>query len=224
MPLIAEKISREFIREGRGTNRFFAVKEAELELNEGELTVLMGRSGSGKTTMLNMLSGLLAPTEGRVLLDGSDIYSLADKELSRLRNRRIGVIPQGQTAIHSLTVIENVMLPYTLYKEGEGEQKYAEQLLEGLGIADLAASMPSALSGGELRRMAIARAMVRKPTLILADEPTGDLDDENTAAVFGFLKEAAQNGAAVLVVTHENEAKNYADRIFKMNGGQLAAV
>ncbi|MBR2283887.1 MAG: ABC transporter ATP-binding protein [Ruminococcus sp.] len=222
----AEGISKEFIRESRGTNRFVAVKQTDLTLSSGELTVIRGRSGSGKSTLLNMLAGLTTPTSGRVLIDGMDIYTLPDKELSELRNRKTGVIPQGQSAIYSLTVMENILLPYTLYgKADEGAEGYAEKLLEELGIAQLRNVMPGELSGGELRRMAIARALIRRPELILADEPTGDLDDENTEVVFNVLKNAAagENGtpAAVLVITHENNAENYADNLLRMNAGQL---
>ena len=221
MILKAEKLSKEFIRESRGTNRFPAVKETDMAISSGELIVIMGRSGSGKTTLLNMLAGLLTPTSGRVLLDGTDIYTLGDRELSKLRNRNIGYIPQGQTAIHSLNVLENVLLPYTLYKESGCEQ-YAQELLTELDIIGLKSAMPSELSGGELRRMSIARALARRPEIVLADEPTGDLDDENTAIVFGFLKKIAADGAAVIVVTHENEAEKYAGRVFRMDGGVLS--
>ena len=165
-----------------------------------------------------MLSGLLCPTSGRVLSDGDDIYSLDDKKLSKLRNERFGVIPQGQSAVHSLTVMENILLPFALYRE-KPDEEYAKQLMERLDIAQLSQVKPSELSGGEIRRMAIARAAVRKPRILFADEPTGDLDDENTREVFDFLKEQAKNGTAVLIVTHENDAKAYADKLYRMNGG-----
>ena len=218
MSLTAENITKDYIRAGKGTNRFTAVKETDFSLEEGCLSVLMGRSGSGKTTLLNMLSGLLCPTSGRVLSDGDDIYSLDDKKLSKLRNERFGVIPQGQSAVHSLTVMENILLPFALYRE-KPDEEYAKQLMERLDIAQLSQVKPSELSGGEIRRMAIARAAVRKPRVLFADEPTGDLDDENTREVFDFLKEQAKNGTAVLIVTHENDAKAYADKLYRMNGG-----
>ena len=222
MELIAKDLTKEFIRESKGTNRFVAVDKAELTLTGGEAAVLFGRSGSGKTTLLNMLAGLLTPTSGSVTLDGQDIYSLSDRELSRLRNQSIGVIPQGQTAIHSLTVLENVLLPFTLYNDLTDDAcAYAAELLERLDIAHLAAAKPSELSGGELKRMAIARAAVRRPQLLLADEPTGDLDDENTREVLTFLKELAASGSAVFIVTHENDAADYADRALRMNKGVL---
>ena len=224
MGLTGEKLTKRFYREMRDSNQFTAVDGVDLALEKGKLTVLTGRSGSGKTTALNMLSGLLLPTEGKVLLDEKDIYRLTDKELSKLRNRQMGVIPQGQTAIHSLNVFENIMLPYSLYGEDGAEDKasdYADDLMERLGIAKLAGAKPSELSGGELRRMAIARSLIRRPDYIFADEPTGDLDDENTAEVFGFLRSCADDGAAVLIVTHEGCASDYADEVIRMSAGKI---
>ncbi len=221
--LRAEKISKEFIRETKGTNRFAAVQETDFEISDGQLAVITGRSGSGKTTFLNMLAGLLTPTDGKVFLDGTDIYSLSDRELSRLRNQKTGFIPQGQTAIHSLSVAENILLPYTLYGEySEDAEKYAYELMEKLDIINLKDVRPSELSGGETRRMAIARALIKKPRIILADEPTGDLDDENTRTVFEVMKSISENGASVIVVTHETDSEKYADRVFRMNGGILS--
>ena len=222
MSLTAEGLTKEFIRETKNTNRFTAVDNVSLTLDSGELTVLMGRSGSGKTTLLNMLSGLLEPSSGKVSYDGRSLYEMSDKQLSRLRNKHFGIIPQGQTAIHSLSVMENIMLPLALYGEGGAEDEgYARELMERLDILQLEGAKPAELSGGELRRMAIARAVIRKPPVIFADEPTGDLDDENTIAVFDFLKALAGEGAAVLVVTHENDAKPYADKLLTMSSGRL---
>lgn len=220
--LRAEGLSREFYRETGSSSRFVAVKPTDLTLDDGTLTMLTGRSGSGKTTLLNMICGLLQPTTGKVLLNGEDICSLPDSSLSKLRGERIGIIPQGQTALHSLTVMENVLLSYKIYGEPPKEAEEAAcQLLERLDILQLRDVMPRELSGGELRRMAIARALVRKPGLILADEPTGDLDDENTREVFTLLRDCAKEGAAVLIVTHESDAGQYADRVLKMSSGEL---
>lgn len=221
MELRAEGISRRYFRQGKGTNVFFAVKETDFTLPAGALTEIVGRSGSGKSTFLNMLAGLLAPTTGKVFLDGADLYALDDGERSRLRNRAIGVIPQGQTGLHSLTVLENVLLPCMLYG-AESRRDEAVDLLEKVGIAHLRDVYPNALSGGEMRRMAIARAMIRRPGILLADEPTGDLDDENTAEVLRLLRRAAGEGAAVLLVTHEKEAEAYADFLWRMNAGELS--
>ena len=219
--LRAEKISKEFIREMKGTNRFSAVQETDFNIKGGELVIITGRSGSGKSTFLNMLAGLLTPTKGRVFIDDTDIYSLSDRELSRLRNQKTGFIPQGQTAVHSLSVIDNILLPYTLYGEYD-KSEYAYELMERLDILSLENVFPKELSGGEIRRMSIARALIKKPEIILADEPTGDLDDENTRAVFEFFRDISNGGAAVVIVTHETDCEKYADRVLRMNGGVLS--
>lgn len=230
MRLRAENISRKFPRKTGEANFFYAVNPTDLTLEPGTLTVVMGRSGSGKTTLLNMLAGVLAPSEGKVLLeeqaaDGAgglqDLYALSDKDLSILRNEYIGVVPQGHTGLDSLTVLENVKLPYALYHRDDGADAKARELLEKMDIAHLAEVYPSELSGGEVRRLAIARALVMEPAVLLADEPTGDLDDENTEVVLKLFRELADRGTAVLVVTHESESKRYADRVFRMDAGTL---
>lgn len=222
MKLRAEGICRQFFRTTKLSNVFWAVKEADLTLEPGELLMLTGRSGSGKSTLLNMLAGLLEPAAGKVWLDDTDLYRLDDGERSRLRGRCLGIIPQGQTGLRSLTVLENVELPWRLCGETPPAGR-ALELMERVGIADLKTAFPNELSGGELRRMAIARALIREPGIILADEPTGDLDDENTKTIFSILRSAADNGAAVLLVTHEEEAAAYADRVWRMDGGVLTA-
>ena len=221
MILKAQKIKKDFLRETKNSNCFTAVQETDFTLQSQTLTVLTGRSGSGKSTLLNMLAGLMHPDSGKVFLDETDLYALSDKELSKLRNQYIGIIPQGQTALQSFTVMQNICLPYTLYGEKAPKQE-AFHLMELLDILNLKNTMPSELSGGELRRMAIARAVIRKPQILLADEPTGDLDDENTRIVFEFLQKQAKNGTAVLVVTHETEARHYADIFCKMQAGILS--
>ena len=218
MTLKAENVSRRYMRKTGQANYFYAVRDASLELRPGEVTVLMGRSGSGKTTLLHMLSGLLTPTEGRVMLGDTDLYALGDAALSKLRNEKIAVVPQGRSAIDSLTVLENVLLPGMMYTSGDINE--ARRWLEALDIAHLADAQPAELSGGELRRMAIARALAQRPVALLADEPTGDLDDANTERVLTVLKEAARNGnVAVLIVSHDSEAERYADGLYRMDGG-----
>lgn len=222
MKLKAEKICKKFNRKTSGASYFYAVNETDFELAESSLTAVYGRSGGGKTTFLNMLGGLLEPSGGRVLIDGTDIYSMPDKELSEFRNKNIGIIPQGSTALPTLTVLENVLLPRLMYgKSDDSARKYAMELLEKVGIAELSQAMPNELSGGELRRMAIARALMNKPSVLLADEPTGDLDDENTALVLSLLRDTAKEGTSALIVTHEGEAVSYADIVLKMDSGIL---
>ena len=220
MVLKADKITRQYFRKTKDSNVFLALRETELTLEPGTLTEITGRSGSGKSTLLNVLAGLLTPTSGKVFWDGVDVYSMEDRERSRLRNEILGVIPQGQTGLHALTVLENVKLPCLMYG-AEVSDEEAASLLERVGIASLQNEYPSALSGGELRRLAIARALIRTPGIILADEPTGDLDDENTKAVLSLLREQADRGATVLLVTHEREAAAYADRVYRMKAGVL---
>ncbi len=223
MILKAENISRRYFRKTGGANYFYAVKPLNMEICSGEVTLLTGRSGSGKTTLLNMLSGLLAPTEGKVWVGDTDLYSLNDKELSRLRSEKLGIVPQGRSAIDTLTVLENILLPSKLYGKVLPIQA-ASQWMEKLGIAQLRDARPAELSGGELRRMAIVRALAQSPDILFADEPTGDLDDENTDLVLSaFYAYAHKQKKAVFVVTHENDALKYADTIYRMNGGQMVS-
>ena len=222
MILRAENISKRYFRRTGQANYFEAVKPLSLALEPGTLTLLMGRSGGGKTTLLHMLSGLLTPTEGKVWLGDTDLYALPDARLSRLRGEQIGVVPQGRSAVDTLTVLENVLLPGQLCGR-PAKQETALYWLEALEIGNLADARPAALSGGELRRMAIARALTQEPRVILADEPTGDLDDASTRLVLSILQKAAhEQGKTVFVVTHENDAREYADRVYRMDGGSLS--
>ena len=246
--LRAENLSKRYFRKTGGANHFFAVKDASLALNPGEVTLLSGRSGSGKTTLLNMLAGLLTPDEGKVWLEGIDLYNMDDASLSRLSGQCIGVIPQGRSAIETLTVLENLLLPRQICGEKghfacdkmippeagwfrpnqrfglchRDDARTAEQWLDAMGIAHLMNARPAELSGGELRRMAIARALASGAPVILADEPTGDLDDENTAHVLDLLRDAARkDGRAVLLVSHDGEAARIADHLYRMDGGVI---
>ena len=220
--LEARGLRKQFFRKGRDSaHDFDAVAPTDLDLEAGKLVALMGRSGSGKSTLLNMLGGVLAPTEGTVSVGGTDLYALSDTDLSRIRNERIGMIPQGQSALHALTVLENVTLPYLMYRSDDGVEERAFELLKGLDIAPLADAYPRQLSGGELRRVAIARALVCSPVLVLADEPTSDLDDANTDVVLQTLRRVADEGAAVLVATHEPAITSVADRVLRMDAGTV---
>lgn len=224
MILKAENISKRYFRKTGGANYFFAVKPVTMEIRDGEVAVLTGRSGSGKTTLLNMLSGLLPPTDGKVWMEGADLYGLDDRSLSRLRSSKIGIVPQGRSAVDTLTVLENILLPAKLYGRDLPEEAVA-QWMEQLQIAPLMHARPSELSGGELRRMAIVRALVQRPAILFADEPTGDLDDENTRLVLSLFRAYAhEQHQAVFMVTHETDALPFADRVYQMDGGSIISA
>ena len=224
MKLEAKGVKKDFARGGNSGSVLEAVKPLDFSLESGELVEITGRSGSGKSTLLSMMAGMLVPTGGSICIDDTDIYSMKEEERSRLRNDRIGLIPQGHTALRSLTVLENVMLPFVLYHRETPPEDRAKELLQKVGLFDMKDERPNALSGGELRRMAVARALLMKPEVLLADEPTAGLDDENVELVMELLRSAADEGASVLLVTHENEARKYADRVLAMDGGRLCAV
>ena len=221
MIIEATGLTKEFARARGGKRLFTAVHPLDIGLEERQLTVVSGHSGSGKSTLANMLAGILTPTAGHVQLDGTDLYSLRDEELSRLRNERIGLVPQGHTALRALTVLDNVLLPSILYTKDEAPADRARELLASVGLGDLADAAPTELSGGELRRMAIARALLMDPAIVIADEPTAGLDSANATAALTLLRDAADRGAAVLVVSHEAEAQRFADRSYVMEDGHL---
>ena len=223
MKLEAKGVKKDFARGGNSGGVLEAVKPLDFSLESGELVEITGRSGSGKSTLLSMMAGMLVPTGGSICIDDTDIYSMKEEERSRLRNDRIGLIPQGHTALRSLTVLENVMLPFVLYHRETPPEDRAKELLQKVGLFDMKDERPNALSGGELRRMAVARALLMKPEVLLADEPTAGLDDENVELVMELLRSAADEGASVLLVTHENEARKYADRVLAMDGGRLCS-
>ncbi len=221
MIIEATGLSKEFARARGGKRVFTAVHPLDIGLDERQLTVISGHSGSGKSTLLTMLAGILTPTAGHVRVEGTDLYSLRDEERSRLRNARIGLVPQGNTALRALSVLDNVLLPSILYATDEAPAGRARELLDAVGLTDLADAKPTELSGGELRRMAIARALLMEPSIVLADEPTAGLDSANATAVLTLLRDAANAGAAVLVVSHEADARHFADRGYTMEDGHL---
>ena len=221
MELRAEKISQDFLRYSAKDGYFIAVQETDFRLSARALTVVTGRSGSGKSTLLHILGGLMKPVTGRVLVDDVDLYTMGEDARTRLRSRHIGIVPQRLMSLAALTVRENILLPALLAGEAEKFAPRADELMERLGIRKLASVTPSELSGGELRRVTIARALVMQPGILLTDEPTGDLDEENTQSVLRLLRETADAGTAVLLVTHEQEARDYADVSYTMAAGVL---
>ena len=229
-------------KKGRKDNVINIIDPVDITIVPGKVTVIFGRSGSGKTTLLSVLAGLLKPSEGTVLYDDIDIYKQKDDIFSEFRNQNIGFIPQGQSLISGLTVRENILLPARESKRSANTSgviavnanatsnennagsctKRADDLISTLGLLDRADYLPSQLSGGEIRRCAIARALINDPYVIFADEPTGDLDDHNTKIVFELLRQKARDDAAVVIVTHEEAAYNYADIVYRMDAGALA--
>ncbi len=164
MLIEATSLTKDFPRARKGSRVFTAVAPLDLALEAGQLTVITGHSGSGKSTLLSMLAGMLPPTAGTVRLGEADLYAMRDEERSHLRNERIGLIPQGHTALRSLSVLENVLLPSVLYAKAEPPRARAEELLGAVGLSDLADARPNELSGGELRRVAVARALLMNPS------------------------------------------------------------
>ena len=213
------ELSKEYRRGGRTFN---AVNRVNLSVEPGDFISIIGRSGSGKTTLLNMGAGLLNPTGGSVFFEGNDIYALRDRDISFLRNEKIGYVPQGQSLLSNFTVFDNVCIPWFLFsREGDLEGR-AFIMLEKVGISHLAASYPRELSGGEMRRAAIARALVNEPRLLIADEPTSDLDRETTAEVMRLFSRIAGEGTAVLIVTHELDTLDYGNKTYSMDAGNLS--
>ncbi|MCL2210568.1 MAG: ABC transporter ATP-binding protein [Treponema sp.] len=217
-------VTKEYRRGGAtsGERVFNAVNNANLSVNCGDFISIIGRSGSGKSTLLNMSAGLIRPTAGNVLFKGDDIYQYNDKEMSLYRNEKIGYVPQGQSLLSNFTALENVCLPWFLYNRGEEAVERALSLLEKTGIKNLADAYPKELSGGEMRRVAIARSLINKPALLIADEPTNDLDAQTTSEVMKLLSSIAQEGTAVLIVTHELDTLSYGNKTYKMDNGVLS--
>ena len=221
MELRAENISQDFLRDSAREGYIVAVAETDLCLSSGTVTAVMGRSGSGKSTLLHIMGGLLPPVTGKVFVGATDLYALSEDARAELRSSSLGIVPQQLISLRALTVRENVLLSALLYGREQGVSAHADALMERLGIASLAHVYPSELSGGELRRMMIARALAGTPQILLLDEPTGDLDAENTRRVLELVRETADAGAAVLLVTHERAAASYADVCYTMAEGRL---
>jgi len=198
-----------------------ALDGVTFSIEKGEFAGITGKSGSGKSTLLNILAGLTIPTSGNVFFDGQDIFLLADQEISFYRNAKIGFLPQTSSVLSGLTVLDNVRLPFHLAKRNGDSEKEAHRLLELVGLEKLANRMPSRLSGGQIKRVAIARAMMNNPGFLLVDEPTGDLDIHTTKEIMNIFRKAADEGTAVLVVTHDLQTMEYMDKSYEMTGGVL---
>jgi putative ABC transport system ATP-binding protein len=208
-------------REGESERVVF--RDVDAAIRPAEITVLLGRSGSGKSTLLNLISGIDLPTAGAVLVDGVDLTRLGEHERTLFRRRHIGFIFQFFNLIPLLTVEENLLLPLELNnRAGAAARRRAEEVLERVGLSDRGRSFPEGLSGGEQQRLAIARALVHDPSLILADEPTGNLDADTAARVVDLLDRVAREaGKTVVMATHSREVVGVADRVFTVQHGHL---
>ena len=213
-----ENLSKSF---KRGSNTIFAVKNVNFTLEEGDFVNIIGRSGSGKSTFLNLLSGLLKPTEGKIFAKGKDMSDFSDREISKYRNEIIGFVPQSLGTLPNLNVLENVSLPYYLFKRDDSAYEKAAMLLDEMGILHLKDDFPKNLSGGELKRVLIARSMINSPELLILDEPTSDLDKNTTMEIMDLLKKINSKGTALIIVTHELDILKYGNTLFQMEDGSL---
>jgi ABC-type lipoprotein export system ATPase subunit len=207
----------------QGDREVFALARVSLEVAAGEFVAIMGRSGSGKSTLLNIVAGIDVPTEGKVVVAGRDLTSLGDAELTAVRRTVVGMVFQFFNLLSTLSVRENVALPALLAGEPLARVgPRTDALLERVGLSHRARSRPHELSGGEMQRTALARAVIHRPRLLLADEPTGNLDSRTAEQVLGLMRElAAAEGATVLLVTHSAEAASYGDRVLQMRDGRF---
>jgi putative ABC transport system ATP-binding protein len=206
-----------------GTATVHALREVTLTIPAGEFVALMGASGSGKSTLLHLLGCLETPTAGRYRLEGREVSALSKDERARLRNHRIGFIFQNFNLLPRLSALENVALPLWYRRDSRDGQRKAAQALARVGLAARAHHWPNALSGGERQRVAIARALVAQPAILLADEPTGNLDSATGADIMALLVELSREGRTILVVTHDPNIAAHAHRRLHMRDGQIVA-
>lgn len=206
---------------GEGESAVYALAGVNLEIEKGEFAAIVGTSGSGKSTLLHMLGGLDRPTEGTVIVDERDIFSLKDEELTVFRRRKIGFVFQNYNLVPVLNVYENIVLPIQL-DGNEPDPVYIERIIETLGLESKLDNLPNQLSGGQQQRVAIARALAAKPAIILADEPTGNLDSKTSQDVLGLLKVTGKKfSQTIVMITHNEEIAQMADRIVRIEDGQI---
>ena len=207
-----------------GENEVRAIDGVNLKIEHGEFVAIIGQSGSGKSTLMNMLGLLDVPTSGKYLLDGQDVDGLTDDELSEIRNKEIGFIFQGFNLITSLTAVENVELPL-VYRgmKKEERNKLAIDALNRVGLSHRLDHLPKQMSGGQQQRVAIARAVAARPPIILADEPTGNLDSHSGVEVMKILHELHEEGRTIILITHDNDIANEAQRVIRIQDGQIVS-
>lgn len=216
--LEVKNVSKKFIR---GDREFYAVEDVSFSVDKGELVYIMGKSGSGKSTVLNLIAGILKPDVGSVNFNGVDISTYGDDKLSEYRNISIGYVPQSLGTLPNLTVAENVELPVHIYKKRESAKERALMLLDKMQILSLKDEFPRALSGGELKRVLLARALMNEPELIIADELTSDLDSATTKDIMKILYNINESGTTLIMVTHEDDIIRDKDRVIHMEAGGL---
>ena len=206
---------------GSGETAVHALKDVSFSVPKGEFVAIVGESGSGKTTLLNMLGALDTPTPGKVLIDGKDTFSMKERELTVFRRRNIGFIFQAFNLIPELTVEQNMIFPVLLDYQ-KPNKKYLEELLSVLNLQERRNHLPSQLSGGQQQRVAIGRALMTRPSLILADEPTGNLDSQNSSEVIALLRETSQKyEQTIIMITHNRSIAQTADRVLNVSDGVL---
>ena len=208
----------------RGERDFFAIDNVSFYVNEKDFINIIGKSGSGKSTLLTLLSAIIEPTSGDIFVEGKNFSSMNDEEKSEYRNEFIGYVPQSLGTLPTLNVLDNVRLPYFFKKrEGDGVER-ARMLLDMCGILDLENDFCKNLSGGELKRVLIARALMNEPKILIADEPTSDLDSKTTIEIMNMLKEINEKGTTIIIVTHDNDLLKYGSRLLEMTDGKLNEV
>ncbi|AVP55196.1 ABC transporter ATP-binding protein [Clostridium tetani] len=206
---------------GLGDTKVNALKNINISINEGEFVAVVGASGSGKSTLLHLLGGVDKPTSGKVIVDGADIYALSEKELAVFRRRKIGFIFQFYNLIPVLTAEENITLPILLDNK-KVDKKYEEELINILGLKNRRNHLPSELSGGQQQRVSIGRALAYKPSIILADEPTGNLDSKNSKEIIELLRFSVQKyHQTLIIITHDLNIASQADRIITIEDGSV---
>lgn len=213
------ELTKEYIS---GKEKVFAVNNISATINMNEFVTVIGQSGSGKSTLLTLLGGLSKPTSGSIVVDDIDIYNLPSKQLAKFRHEYIGFVFQSFQLVNYLTVEENVLLPLAITNIKDKEQKkLAEKSLTSVGLANKRKRLMSELSGGEQQRVAIARALINDPLIILADEPTGNLDTETSKAIMKIFLELKSSGKSIIMVTHNKENTQYSDRSIELSDGEI---